>query len=135
VTLRQLEIAAVLDLSPRQRRPAARPLRLELASDHLTLREVITRAVEVEVRGKEAREAAALGEILVVLFGHGAGAIEEWRSPSDLAGETEQALQAFAEGRYRVFMDGRPVTDLDERLAVGLRSQVTFVRVVPLVSG
>lgn len=135
MSLRHLDVAAVLDLSPRRRRSPARRLRLELASDHLTLRELITRTVEVEVRRKEARSANALGQLLVALLGDRGAAIVGSPFPSDLVRETERALEGFQQGSYRVLVDGRPVSDLDERLSVGLRSRVTFVRVVPLVSG
>lgn len=61
--------------------------------------------------------------------------IGEDRGGTDVAAESDRALEGFREGRYRVLLDGQPVTSLDEPLSLGLRSRVTFVRVVPLVSG
>ena len=132
---RHLDVSAVLDLSPRRPRPGPRALTLKLASEHLTLRDVISRAVEVEVGRAEARAEAAFGAVLVALLG-GGGARAAGRSPRfDLEAETERALEGFRDGSYRVLLDGRSVTGLDEPLSLGLRSRVTFVRVVPLVSG
>lgn len=131
---RHLDVAAVLDLGAR-RRPGGRRLTLQLASEHVTLREVITRAVEIEVRRHEAREEAALGELLIALFGDDSTTVAAWGPPSSLVAETERALQGFRDGSYRVLLDGRPVTALEERLVIGLRSEVSFVRVLPLVSG
>jgi len=135
VGVRHLDVSAVLDLSPRRRRSGPRALTLTLASQHLTLREVITRAVEVEVRRAEARAEAAMGVLLVAMLGRGAAQGVAGSLRSDLAAETERALEGFRDGAYRVLLDGRPVTALDEPLSLGIRSRVTFLRVVPLVSG
>lgn len=105
-----------------------------MAADRITLRELIERAVQTDVRAAASRERAALIRMLVALSG------DSWPAPgiraeADLAAKQHHALQAFSEGQYRVFVDGRPVTDLDEVLSVGLRSQVLFVRLPPLASG
>jgi len=52
-----------------------------------------------------------------------------------VATKTDRALEGFRDGSYRALLDGRPITDLDEPLSLGLRSRVTFLRIVPLVSG
>lgn len=130
---RHLDVAAVLDLSPRRPRRTTRPLTLKLASEHVTLREVIARAVQVEMGRADSRVEAALAELLAVL---GAGSAPIRLSQRrDITAEIGRALAAFQDGRYRVLLDGRPVRALDERLSLGLRSSVTFLRVVPLVSG
>ena len=131
---RHLDVSAVLDVSA-HRRPGPRALTLRLAAEHLTLRDVITRAVEVEVRRAEARAEAALGEVLVAMLGAGATRTGGGSLRSNLTKETERALEGFLNGSYRVLLDGRPVTDLDEPLSLGLRSRVAFLRVVKLVSG
>jgi hypothetical protein len=135
VGARHLDVAAVLDLSSRHPRPGPRALTLRIASQHMTLREIITRAVEVELRKAEARTEAALGAVLVAILGGGGARGVAASTGLELAAETERALEGFRDGSYRVLLDDRPVTDLDERLCLGLRSRVTFVRVVPLASG
>ncbi len=101
----------------------------------MTLRDVIARAVEVEVRQAEARAEAKLGALLVAMLGGGGTRTVAGSLRSDLAPETERAIEGFLDGSYRVLFDGRPVTGLDEPLSLGLRSRVTFLRAVPLVSG
>ena len=134
LAVRHLDVSAVLDLSPRRRRPRPRALSLRLASEHVTLREVIARAVEIEVREAGRRSEAEIGELLLALLGR--AGIAQWspRGP-DPAVETERALEGFRNGSYRVMLDGHPVTGLDDPLTLGLRSRVAFLRVVPLVSG
>ena len=86
------------------------------------------------MRRANARADTAPGALLAMLGGGAAHAAAG--SPGrDLAAETERALKGFRDGVYRVLLDGRAVTGLDESLSLGLRSRVTFVRVVPLVSG
>lgn len=135
VAVRQLDVAAVLELSSGRRRQSPRGTKLQLASDHVTLREVIGSAVEVEMRRAEVRAQVALGELLFALLGGSAGSTGASLPMPDVKAETERALTGFREGSYRVIFDGQPVTDLDEKLSVGLRSRVTFMRIVPLVSG
>jgi hypothetical protein len=134
VAVRHLDVAAVLDLSPRRNRTGRRALTLKLASEHVTLRDVIARAVEVEKARADARAEAEIGALLVILLGRlGLAALPSPRS--DPAVDLERAFEGFRSGSYRVLLDGRPVTGLEETLSLGLRSKVTFLRVVPLVSG
>lgn len=135
VGVRHLDVSAVLDVSSRRRRPGPRALTLKLASEHLTLRDIIARAVEVELQRAEARAEVALDALLVALLGDGAAHTVGWSPRHDLAAEIERALEGFRDGSYRVLFDGRPVTNLDEPLSLGLRSRLTFLRVVPLVGG
>ncbi len=45
------------------------------------------------------------------------------------------ALEAFEDGLYFVVIDGRQYESLDEQVAVGADSRVTFLRLVPLAGG
>jgi hypothetical protein len=45
------------------------------------------------------------------------------------------ALESFEDGLYLVVIDGRQYESLDEQVAVGADSRVTFLRLVPLAGG
>ncbi len=128
---RQLDVSAVLDLAPRRGRPRPRPLSLKLAAERVTLREVITRAVEVELRRAESTR----GALLVAVLGAQGAEILATGQRHDQTAEVERALAAFRSGSYRVLLDGLPILALDETLSLGLRSRLLFLRVLPLVSG
>ena len=47
----------------------------------------------------------------------------------------EEALTAFSRNRYFVLVDNRQVTNLDEEVYLKRDSQVSFLKMVPLVGG
>jgi hypothetical protein len=47
----------------------------------------------------------------------------------------ERAKRAFRSGVYRIIVDGRQVSRLDEKLTLAQSSRVTFLRLTPLVGG
>ena len=52
--------------------------------------------------------------------------------PADLQKAQENALQSFADGIYRIFVDGRPLEDLEEEIWVTEDQVFTFVRLAML---
>jgi hypothetical protein len=57
------------------------------------------------------------------------------RQAVDTDGAVGVALEAFEDGLYLVVIDGRQYESLDEQVAVGADSRVTFLRLVPLAGG
>jgi hypothetical protein len=53
----------------------------------------------------------------------------------DLAREIERARQGFAEGRYRMILDGAWLSDLDEEVELSEHGKLVFLRLTPLVGG
>ena len=49
--------------------------------------------------------------------------------------QSEMALQAFQENRFLVLVGDRQVQRLDEEIELALDTQVSFVKLVPLVGG
>lgn len=134
MAVRHLEVSTVLDLG------AGRPhrgVRLQLAADHLTLREIIARTVAAELAERKSRRRSEIAGFLIALTGAGEGAdaVLERLGEPQLEAEVARAVEAFGAGRYSVVIDGEAVADLDTPVALTLRSRVIFVRRVGLRSG
>lgn len=115
----------------------------ENALECILLRDLIARIVRQEVTAFQARQAQR--RLLRVLtpseIGTGAakgriamGGTELDQEP-DPHVAVETALQAFEDGLYFVFVDGKQRTALDDQVQLGPGSQVTFVRLVALAGG
>src|SRR5262249_39765595 len=110
---------------------------LRLASERITLRELIERRIEEEVAAINAgrsdvrplvmptRQEARLNGVRAV----------EAAQPVDPRKQLEAAITAFARTRIVVIVDGRQATDLDQQIAVTPQTEVGFIRLVPLVGG
>ena len=57
------------------------------------------------------------------------------RRPIDWEKQYEQALQAFESNGFFMLVDNRQAESLDERFMVKVDTEVTFVKLVPLVGG
>ena len=57
------------------------------------------------------------------------------RTPATLGSVTALALDGFVRNAFFLIVDGRQVTELDETIPFRPTSEVTFVRLVPLVGG
>ena len=53
----------------------------------------------------------------------------------DWEAQLEKALDAFQRNGFLLLVDDRQLTDLDEEVVLKPGSQVTFLRLVPLVGG
>ncbi|MDQ1008844.1 hypothetical protein QFZ82_003329 [Streptomyces sp. V4I23] len=82
-------------------------LGLQVAEERLALRELIRR--------RAAEEAGAGGE--------------------DRERAGERAVEAFGRGGFLVLVGDRQITELDETVDLGAATEVTFLRLVPLVGG
>jgi len=51
---------------------------------------------------------------------------------ADLSAAVDNALQSFEDGIYRIFMDGKPLEDLEEQITVTEENVFTFVRLTML---
>ena len=111
---------------------------LEIAEERLTVRELIRRRVFQEVAEYNARTPGAVFQGLVqpqdterVLNGYAL------RTPRriDPEAQTDLALRAFAGNGFLVLVGDRQVTDPDEEIDLALGTEVTFLKLVPLVGG
>ena len=111
---------------------------LVLASETITVRELIERRVRQEVDAFNSREAGEVFHGLVQptdteasLNGY------RLRKPRLLDAEAQcaKALEAFEKNGFFMLADDRQVESLDEEIVVGPDVRVSFVKLVPLVGG
>jgi hypothetical protein len=110
---------------------------LEITEERLTVRELIRRRVFQEVAECNARSPGAFRGLVQpedaerVLNGYAL------RTPRriDPEAQTELALKAFAGDGFLVLVSDRQVTELDDEIELGLGTEVTFLKLVPLVGG
>ena len=109
---------------------------LTLPTDILTVQELIAHKVRQEVEECLAHQRLGLGgEYLTpeeLLQGAGPTASV---LPGAVADEILQAQQAFAARAYMIVVDNRRVWTPDEALTLHAKSQVEFIKILPLVGG
>ncbi|HEY1340776.1 MAG TPA: hypothetical protein VGF59_24860 [Bryobacteraceae bacterium] len=104
-------------------------------TESLTLRELIRRRVEQEVeRFNESdvpvfRGLVQPGETERILNGVRERPVLDWQK------QYAKAITAFEGNGFLVFVDGRQITKLDERLELTAETNVAFLKLVPLVGG
>ncbi|MBE6901998.1 MAG: hypothetical protein E7478_05945 [Ruminococcaceae bacterium] len=102
-----------------------------------TLRELITESVRtcvIAYNGRINAEAVpltdeaitAMSELGKIAFGMSDGV------PADIAKATDDAILAFDDGLYRVFLGEDELTELDGSIELNENSSVTFIRLVML---
>jgi hypothetical protein len=110
---------------------------LEFAEGRASLAELIRRRVFQEVADYNARTPAVFQGLVQpedaerVLNGYAL------RTPRriDPEKQTALALEAFARNGFLVLVGDRQVTELDEEIELGPGTEVTFLKLVPLVGG
>ena len=115
---------------------------LEIFEERLPLREVIRRRVFQEVAEYNARGSSRhLGLVAPTdaeraLNGaepHGARAHEPHRLVAE--GQCTRALEAFGRNGFVVLVDDSQVDDLDAQVEIRAGTEITFLKLVPLVGG
>ena len=116
-------------------------LRLDLLSSTITARELIRRRVYEEVQEYHAAPPSAVFRGLVtptdteVALNGPKPAHPVAKRRIDWETQYERALQAFARNGFFVLVGDRQVEDLDEELELKVDTEVSFVKLVPLVGG
>ena len=110
----------------------------DFLDEHVTVRELITRRVQEEVR--EYNRAAERGVFVGLVQPTDAEAElngYRMRTRRELSWERQRdaALAAFRTNGFFVLVGDRQVESLDERIHIGLGTEVSFVKLVPLVGG
>jgi hypothetical protein len=112
-------------------------------SRSIVLSELLTEIVRAEIRAFRDRQSQrrltkVLG-LVEIEAGVALGKIDSGGSEVehvvDELGAVENALQAFKDGFYLVFIDDRQQEDLEELVALTDRSELLFLRLTPLVGG
>ncbi|WP_369273004.1 hypothetical protein AB5J55_26340 [Streptomyces sp. R11] len=110
---------------------------LEIAEERLTVRELIRRRVFQEVAEYNARTPEVFQGLVQPTDAERAlnGRAVRTRRRTDPEAQTEQALKAFAGNGFLVLVGDRQVTDLDDEIELGRDTEITFLKLVPLVGG
>lgn len=110
---------------------------LGFPSNQLTVRELIRARIEQEVATYNERQ----GEYFQGLVQPEAAELmlNGYRMPRqrhiDPADQVERALDAFMRNGFLILIDNRQVEQLDDVVALGPTTVVTFLKLVPLVGG
>ncbi|WP_343952453.1 hypothetical protein [Nonomuraea longicatena] len=111
---------------------------VRLADEGTTVRELIRRTVEEQIRESRA-DTARSRRILDRQYGSDDetpnGAIRKPPADPDATAEAARAHRAFARGTFVVFVGGRQVADLDEQVTLRRGEPVVFLRLVALAGG
>lgn len=101
-----------------------------------TLREVIRVRIQQEVERFNQSEADVFQGLLQpeeterILNG-----VRSTHRLLDWEKQFSNAIRAFEGNGFLVLVDGRQITELDERISLEPQSQVTFLKLVPLIGG
>lgn len=116
---------------------------MDLPAQSVTLEELLTQIVRSEVQALQARQAdRRLTKVLGLVdidTGVAAGKVSsggsELDQKVDVQGAIENALQAFQDGFYLVFIDDKQQEDLQATVALTGSSELLFLQLTPLVGG
>ncbi|QOY85698.1 hypothetical protein [Paludibaculum fermentans] len=115
---------------------------VEFLTERITVRELIRERVHQEVRAFNRRDDGKAFQGLVqpteterVLNSDKAEPRFRKRAPIDWEAQFARALDGFARNAYFVIVDDRQVESLDEEIAAGPSTKISFVKLVPLVGG
>jgi hypothetical protein len=111
--------------------------KIEVSAEHITARELIEARVEKEVADYNARSSGVFRGLIQPSRAertlNGFRVLRGRRI--DAAEQRELALDAFYRNGFVLLLDDRQIMELDEVIEVGPRTQVTFLKLVPLVGG
>jgi hypothetical protein len=113
------------------------PVKLELVSERVTVRELIESRVRREVEainrapGREFRTLVQPTDAERTLNGF------KLRVPKPIDADAQCALafEAFQKNRFFLLVDDRQVEKLDEEIVIGRDTEIGFFKLVPLVGG
>ena len=117
-----------------ERRPG---ISLDLLTDRITVRELIRKRVYEEVQEFNLRQPEVFRGLVQpteaerVLNGF---KLKKARK-IDWEKQAEKAEQAFLKRGFLILVDDHQVDSLDEEIEIGLKTEVSFLRLVPLVGG
>lgn len=110
---------------------------LEVCGERLTARELIERRVSQEVQAYNLFAPGYFRGLVQPTEAEATlnGSKLRQRRKVDQEGQFRRALEAFERNGFFILVDDRQLDELDEVVEVTAESQVSFVRLVPLVGG
>jgi hypothetical protein len=117
-------------------------LPLSFPSDKITVRDLIRQRIRQEVEDFNRRQEETVFRGLVqptdaerVL----SGAVDEYHFKShrqiEWQPQFEKALDAFGRGGFVILIDDRQAVSLDQEFTIGRETQVSFLKLTPLIAG
>ena len=113
--------------------PRTREFRL--ASERITLRELLTRRIDEEVAELNAGRDEITPLVTPTEQERRLNGEKSPRRPVDPARQLAAAVEAFERRRIVIIVDGRQALKLDEPITVTPATEVKFLKLVPLVGG
>jgi hypothetical protein len=117
-------------------------LSLDFLTERITVRELIRERVHHEVKEFNRRQSDRVFRGLVqptnaeqVLNGHRTEYRLKQHRPIDWEAQFALALDGFAKNRFFVVIDEKQAETLDQEFVIGPDTEVSFVKLVPLVGG
>lgn len=116
-------------------------LKLEILTERVTVREMIRARIYQEVQDYNVRQPEVFFGLVQptdfeqALNGFRPGGDVSTRRMIRWERQFEKALEAFRRHQILVLIDDEQVESLDQEFVVSPRTQVTFLRLVPLVGG
>jgi hypothetical protein len=110
---------------------------LEIFEERLPLREIIRRRVFQEVAEHSARRSGRFrGLVQPTQTERGLNGVRaDQHHPVDPHRQYDRAVEAFGRNGFIVLVDDRQVDDLDAQIDLRAGTEITFLRLVPLVGG
>jgi hypothetical protein len=110
---------------------------LDFLNEEITVRELIERRVYEEVHDYNHARPSPLHRLVAPAEAEATLNPPRARAPRpvDWTVQRDLAIEAFQRNGFFILVGDRQVTDLDERIHLGLTTEATFVRLVPLVGG
>jgi hypothetical protein len=110
---------------------------LELGEETLSLRELIRRRIYQEVTEFNAKQSGLFRGLVQPTDAERTLNGYRLKSPHrlDWQAQYEKAIESFARRGYVVLVNDKQVTDLDAPITLSGTSEVTFLKLVPLVGG
>ena len=121
-------ILTIYDETPSGERTGA--VSLEFFTERVTVRELIRRRVYEEVQAYNLKEPEYFRGLV-----QPTDAERVLRRKIDWEKQYEKAIEAFERNGFFILVDDRQVESLDEEIEIRLNTEVSFVRLVPLVGG
>lgn len=131
--------------------PGLAPVQLQWATERVSVRELIRRAVAAQIDALLLQQRAEAGLVQLALARQyltakdvavqaEAGRIRlptAAKSPPvlDVEAEIRKALHGFEQRAFRVLVDGETLDSLEDELVVAQASKIVFLRLMPLVGG
>ena len=118
--------------------PGATPVEvgtLRLASERVTLREVIRRRLEEEIEKINSIGALSYAGLIQPLPRERELNSDRKTHHVDFENQYRVACEAFSNARILAWFDGRQLMDLDEHLVLTGDDTITFIKLVPLRGG